>query len=146
MELAPDLREGKPLVGGVLWAVEDLDEAIAKKQLKEDIIVYRGIDVLEIRQQFESAEVGATFTDGAFSSTTINPEVAHNFAMFAKDTSKATIIHAKLPAGHKALYISDKGDPASEYEVLLPRGTKLVITAKETDANGILHVYGEYIP
>lgn len=105
-----------------------LDGAIAMTALPRDVQVYRGISITDY-----AMVPGTTLTDKAFMSTTLDP--THAAMAAQKLHGGKALLEFTVPKGSKAVYL---GAPAgknwrqSEFEVLLPRGTKLRIIEHTT--------------
>lgn len=96
----------------ILSTVNDIDSAISKTVVKNNMIVHRGAE------RDKRVVVGATIKDHAFVSTSASESSAEKFAQYPQ----STIYHIKVPAGTKASFVASKSDVPQEMEVLLPRG------------------------
>lgn len=101
--------------------VRDLDAAIAKATVPEDVNAYRGMtagfDVSKLK-------VGEAFIDDAYLSTSV---LRSNALQFMGAGSDRTIIKIGVPKGSKGLYMPAVSEFSSEMELILPRGQKLII-------------------
>lgn len=103
-------------------------------RLEKDRVVYRGIgagynNILRSqigggnpKKSFNEELSGQIVSDHAFTSTTMNPEVASDFAVANGENGDRTIIQAHLPKGMKTQYITPVSEfqgSDSEYEMLL---------------------------
>lgn len=124
--------------------VENLDRVIDRSELKEDLVVYRGLKLegrestKQMIQEFRGP--GSRFMDESFTSWAQSPQVAEEFSgahardmQFSGKSDKYAVMELRLPAGTKAL---DLG--GAEQEILLPRGLVLENT-------GQLNRYGHMI-
>jgi hypothetical protein len=106
----------------------NLDSAISKSTVPEDIMTFRGLSKKSIGPDTGSY-VGTVFLDRAFSSTTLNERSALGWSWMHGEVD-GIVVAIKLDAGSKALYaewFNDRG----EYELLLPRGTKFKVLKDE---------------
>lgn len=121
---------GKNLKGEAKEFVEstiaNLDKAIDKTVIPDDITVYRGLRNMEFKE-------GQVFEEKSYMSTTLNEKITHVFnTELANKGDVPSILEIKVPKGHKGLWMDDfdlvdyTGN--KEFEVLLNRGTKLKIT------------------
>lgn len=108
-------------------------ERAAGGRSSNNLIVYRQWDFLV-------PEIGQTFTDPSFVSSSLLPEIA------AERPSNvfATI---RVPAGTPAIYLGEpgRGLPGYEHEILLRRNTRFRVLSK-TMRGGKLFVELEVIP
>jgi GNAT superfamily N-acetyltransferase len=136
------LRTGaKPELGSVNETkgyIESLDTEISKTSAPRDMVLFRGTTGVE---KFEKLEVGDTFTDKGFVSTTTNRETVTEFMSTAtggrfdsRPVEKGVVLQISVPQGEKVLSVknyfkgvSDRYGPSegilSETEHILPRGT-----------------------
>lgn len=104
-----------------------LDEAIARSSLPETCTLFRGLDPDYVRD----LEPGTTFVDKGFVSTSLDPGVAH---VFAVEEGEQGAGYPQGPITAAMLRISaSEGQPAlswmsSEHEVILPRDSAFVVT------------------
>ena len=99
--------------------------------LEEGIIVYRGIGS-RAEDSFQSAPVGATFTDNGIVSTSLNLGTADAFTGAKTDT----LLKVRVPAGSKALTVGKITANPGEFEVLLPTKTAFTVVGKERLGDG----------
>lgn len=103
---------------------DDLDSAMSKSGLKQDVVLYRGVS-----RNFPAVAAGAEITAPMYTATSLSRNVAQEFAGHS-----GAVMVIKAPAGTKGIYISEKGDGVqsrkldSEREVLLDRGMKFKVT------------------
>ena len=117
--------------------VSALDAAIAAAPpLAEEAVVFRG---LNLRAGFKP-EVGATFTDKAFVSTSLDRSAAEAF----RDRGGArptALVEIHVPAGMRGLRVEGVSKRSNENmrkekEILLRRGSRFVVTSVATDPRG----------
>lgn len=106
----------------------DLDSAINKFELKDNIVVYRGIDDDALRGLDFNNIIGSVYKDDGYMSTS----PIHVDFIGRKDA----ILEIRVPAGKgKGAYVNSlSGFKDEEYEFLLKRGTRCKIEA--VDASG----------
>jgi|GEM_PF-3377016 len=127
------LRAAQPVPNALKPAAEHLDNATQKRLLPRNLIVYRQSD-------FPVPEVGQTFIDSGFVSSSLLPEIAAE----RPGNVFATI---RVPVGTPAVYLGEpgRGVPGYEHELLLRRETKFKVLSKTT-RNGKLFVELEVMP
>lgn len=122
-------------------AVKDLDAAMKKVQLKENLTVYRGA-ANKRNQQFE---VGQVIKDNGYSSTSLSEDSAMGFLGESDTTPYVMKIVAKK--GQNAiipgLAESASQSVAHEVEVILPRGTAYKITKIREKQDSFGYDYNE---
>lgn len=94
--------------------VSKIDEAVAKNPLHDNAKLYRGLSGDEAKQ-FRSLEVGDTFEEKAFTSTSSSPDA------FKREVN----LHIDVPAGYEAAPVPSSID---EKEWLLRRNTRFEVT------------------
>ena len=102
------------------FMVNDIDSAIGKFNLKQNIVVYRGVS----KAAFGGAgpEVGAILQDKGFMSTTVKKSVAASF-------DKGYILKINVPKGKgRGAYVRSISQFSNEHEFLMKRSSKLKIT------------------
>lgn len=123
----------------VLYQTEKLDNAIASFELKDNLKVYRGVDLGTIANMFPDAEEltdlrGKIYSDKAFSSTSPISDVAKRFV--EQNGQDGIMLELDIPSGAgKGAYLdalsafgeSIVGSAQAEYEFLLKRGAKFEI-------------------
>jgi hypothetical protein len=120
-----------PLIStqGIEGEISDLDEVINNAPtLESPLLAYRGVND-SMTGFFGNLKVGDVFEDKGFVSTTLDPEIAHQFtgsSMFSK------ILQFHLPKGTKGLFpeyfLGDEVYSWKEREFLLPRDSKFKVT------------------
>jgi len=120
--------------------ITQLDSAIANApKLQQNTLSYRGIWGQDAVQAFAKLKPGDTYTDNGYISTSLNLQIARNFAR-ADKANPGVVLEIVNPAGTQGLFplasrveISPQyATPISENEWLLPRGT----TFKVLEVNG----------
>lgn len=114
-----------------------IDKAIASFNLKDNIQTYRGVNLNTIIQMFPDAGelsdlVGMTFSDKAFSSTSLIRSVAEKFA--SQNGQDGVLLQLFVPSGvGRGAYINQlSGFQNDEYEFLLKRNAKFEVLAVDT--------------
>ncbi|MCL2182255.1 MAG: ADP-ribosyltransferase [Chitinispirillia bacterium] len=102
--------------------VHDVDSAIGKFSLKEDVVVYRGT----ASEYFVGWGVGSIKPYDAYMSTSFSKEVAQGFAdNRAAGGRDSMMIEIEIPRGTRGLYIgSNSNVGVDEAEFLVGRGQK----------------------
>ena len=113
----------------------DLNNAISKFKLKDDIIVYRGT----CEKYYKNYKVGDAFEGKVFYSTSLDYEQAKVFAdditeyKHEYDGYEGVLLEIKVPKNSKALYVGGNTDYkdgnyiVNEYELLLSNKVKYKI-------------------
>ena len=107
--------------------IADLDETIARSELKRDLIVYRGMKNLGMEDPSMVFVPGMVFQDAGFVSTSVDSRIGRSFARRG-----GYVAEIKLPKGTRALVptfrsgeFDEKGVFVSaEQEVVLPRDSR----------------------
>lgn len=107
--------------------VRDLDSAISKSELPENTVLYRGMELNDNLRN--NIKPGATFTDQAYTSTSLDQGNPSRFA----GGENGAVMRIKAQKGQKGLAMQSISDYPEEKEVLLPRGTKYKITGVTRD-------------
>lgn len=107
--------------------ITQLDNAIARNKINENIITYRGLS----EEALQDIQIGSVITDKAFVSTTLDKNVA------LKDFSEGALLEIKLKEGTNAIYMNKNFTKREEEkEILLSRNkSMLVIGEKEIEYN-----------
>lgn len=128
------LRSGKPVGGETLKDVPEyikkIDEAIKKGALTSKTITYRGIRK-DFAAKYINMDVGQTFSDTGYFSTSTEQFIAENFANpdpFVKQLPVIMKVTGKK--GSNAIFMPDVSDDGIESEVLFGRDQKFKITKK----------------
>lgn len=143
------LRGLSALQGRALDCVKALDNIIEKSEpLKKSLRVMRSINSKELgNKQIPSSGI---YKDPAFLSTSTNgnyiEETLKSGVTPGVDQPSDTVLSITLPKGFKALGFSlEDKDYALEEEVLLPRGTKIIILEDSGFVNGVRRIRGQAI-
>lgn len=134
----------------LLETITDLDAAIAGSSVGRDLKVFRGIQSGYARTLKELHDkgklVGSILEDKGYSSTTVDKDIADDWA------AGGAVMHMNVPKSAKGVYVggdkygSKYSQHPSEQELLLGRRTKQVVTHAETDTNGLLRIHTNVIP
>ena len=100
--------------------IKNMDSAIAKYNLEDDIIVYRGTD----RKYYEDLNEGDIIQEKVYYSTSLSQEVAEQFVIDRKNPSHGILVEIRVPKGSNVLYIGNNGSFEFEQEMLIGRNTK----------------------
>ena len=100
--------------------IKNMDSAIAKYNLEDDIIVYRGTD----RKYYEDLNEGDIIQEKVYHSTSLSQEVAEQFVIDRKNPSDGILVEIRVPKGSNVLYIGNNGSFEFEQEMLIGRNTK----------------------
>lgn len=138
-EINGGLRSGK-IPPGHQQTVKELDSAIGQSTLPENTVLYRGMEMNSTLR--ENIKPGATFTDKAYTSTSLDQGNPDRFA----GGENGAVMRVKAPAGQKGLALQSISDYPEEKEVLLPRGTSYKITSVTRDpSTGRTYIDAEII-
>ena len=144
----------RPDLAAVDRRIRAMDEVLQRHALPEDVEVHRGTTA----KHFAGMKPGDTFTDKSFASTSVEPDVARQWAFFtslsdaglegpeewewAKENRPdllppiptPVVMHIKVPAGTHALdvgaFSAEFGKDVREQEMLLERGLEYRITKR----------------
>jgi hypothetical protein len=133
----------------VLETIRHIDASIARSKIEMPTVLYRGFPIAG--RPSPEMLVGTSINDPAFYSTSTNRTIAEGFA---GSLDQGVVLKIKVPAGQAALNVgkvatgSDFGEkgPTPEFEVLLPRGTKIRITAAKRIKSGRIVAQAEIVP
>jgi hypothetical protein len=114
--------------------IELLDSVFEKViPSQSEQVVYRGVSG-ELAIKLGAAEVGSTFTDKGYVSTSGMREIAQDFVTVGNQTSATAVLSISIPKGTKVVSVPKvfKSNPraALELERILPRGTQFEIVGK----------------
>lgn len=120
-------------IGEESFYEKDLNDAINKFILKDDIITYRGTN----EKYYKTYKIGDVFKGKVFYSTSLDYEQAKVFAddvtEYDEDGYKGVLLEIKVPKKSKALYIGSNTDykegnyTVNEHELLLSNKVKYKI-------------------
>ena len=103
----PDYKIGKEIT-------KDIDNAILKYDLVDDVITYRGTS----KKYYSELKVGDEFSLKMYCSTSLNENIAKTFM---EDKKNAIMLEIRVPKGTPSLYVGDNGAYEFEAELLLGR-------------------------
>lgn len=127
------LREDKEIPDKLKNTQKSLDSSFSSFSLKDDIVLKRGVGA-NAAEFFSTLEVGDTYTDKAYVSTTISDDTLDKFSTGEDDEY---IIHINAKSGQEAIPMQNMGDETTrrtyddEFEFLLPRDLKYKVVGKE---------------
>ena len=134
-----DMYQKPKTQGKILDIVKNLDAVIKDAPtLAENTLTYRGIWGQKAVQFFTNLEPGAKFNDAGFISTSLNKQVAKNFARYDK-ANGGVLLEIVNPAGTKGIFptalrteiVPQYVTPVSENEWLLPRDATFEVVSIE---------------
>ncbi|MEV7122167.1 putative T7SS-secreted protein [Kitasatospora griseola] len=135
------LRGSRPMTPEIEARIGHLDEAVAARPVPEDVMVARGTDLGHLHLKDPKDLEGLTITEDGFMSTSPGDRPPAAFA------GKEAILHLRVPAGTKGLWVENIGTfGGAEQELLLGRGLKWRADKVIVDTKGKVHVYGEVVP
>lgn len=146
--LNESLRDGD--TRGFESEIKNLDSAIQKFNLEDNIVVYRGIDSGGSKaifgshnitpEEINSNFVGTVIQDKAYMSTSIKSSVAQDFSI------GSPIIKINVPKGKgRGAYVNSISKYKNqEYEFLMKRGSKLKITGAD-NSMGVTTIYADLV-
>lgn len=109
--------------------VEQLDEALARRALKQDVTLYRGFSLPVEQLPSDPAKlVGTILDDAGFQSTSISREVSEEFLVGGPGKQRI-MLEVRAKAGNRGTYLVGANDDIDELEMLLPRGSKFRVAA-----------------
>lgn len=100
--------------------IKNMDSAIAKYNLVDDVIVYRGTE----REYYENLKVDDIIEEKVYYSTSLSREIAEQFVIDRKNPSDGILVEIRVPKGSNVLYIGDNGSFEFEQEMLIGRNNK----------------------
>lgn len=132
----PETNEEREKHAQIQAKIAHMDAMMDASKLSAPITVYRGAKGGTIGE----VQVGSTWTEKGFSSTSENKETAKTFLDGGRDSPKMprTLVTMKLAAGQKAIYpnhFCPNKYGANEREIILPRDTKYEVTAVRMQGN-----------
>lgn len=128
--------------------IKNIDSAIDRSTIPEDMILYRGIKTPAIIESLGDPQklVGSTITDKGYPSTTVDRATAEGYGALTDadvdGANKSVLLKITAKAGSKGAFISgmarDLEVPfgGGNFEVMLPRGSQFKITGVKQTANG----------
>jgi pyruvate/2-oxoglutarate dehydrogenase complex dihydrolipoamide acyltransferase (E2) component len=137
---------GGPATGTAADDVRYLDTALNRAKLQQDVRVYRGVkfEGQRVPPSFANLRVGSVMQDPSYLSTTTTDYVATGFA---KNRKGNYLLDIRVPKGSRGLYIDPITNKKNlkEDEILLPRGSKLMVRELIQEAGGRIRVVADVI-
>jgi len=119
--------------------IKNLQKAIKKVKIKENILVARGTTVSAIGGDWDAVRIGDVITDKGFVSTSLREETAINF--IDRKGERGILMYIKIPKGTNGIMVDVAVNDSWENEFLLKHGTKIRITGKRIE-NGMKIIEG----
>lgn len=132
-----ELRKGR-ISSGARPFVKNIDAAIAKSAMPENVVLYRGFTSTDVVQNWNRI-VGTTIKDKAFASTSISPRIARRFIDQAPKIAPKVLAEIHVPKGTKGLWMGSARASTEELEILLHRNIKFKVI-KAVKRKGIHHL------
>jgi len=133
----------------IIDIIKDLDSALAKAELPEDMILYRGMlpDTWEkLKNNKNLVTPGKEGVLDGFTSSSHDRSVAYNYASKkTTDGSEFAIIELLAPKSTQAMAIQNFSQSKSDLEVLVNKDTKVKVIEAIKDGN-ITRLIWEVIP
>jgi hypothetical protein len=114
-----------------------MDAAIAKGEIPENIVVWRGMSAKRLP---EGLAEGTVIEDKAFASTSLSRAVAED-----PDFAKGALLKLRVPAGTHAASTQVAAGFGREFELILPRDGKMKVTKVTKTATGHL-IEADWLP
>ncbi len=124
---------------GIRTYVTNLQKAIKKVKIKENILVARGTTVSAIGGDWDGIQINDIIKDEGFMSTSLREETATDFVN--RKGERGILMYIKVPKGTNGIMVDVAVDDSWESELLLAPGTKIRITGKRIE-NGMRIVEG----
>jgi hypothetical protein len=122
--------------------IKNLQKAIAKVEVKENILVARGTTLSAIGGDWDAVEINNVITDEGFMSTSLREETAMRFVK--RKGERGILMYVKIPKGTNGVIADVAVNDEWESELLLQPGTKIRITGKRIE-NGMRIIEGEVV-
>jgi hypothetical protein len=119
--------------------VKNLQKAIEKVTIKENILVARGTTLSAIGGDWNAARINDIITDEGFTSTSLTEKTAIDFVN--RKGERGILMYVKIPKGTNGVITDVAVNDNWENELLLAPGTKIRITGKRIE-NGMKIVEG----
>jgi len=119
--------------------IKNLQKAIKKVKIKENILVARGTTVSAIGGDWDAVRIGDVITDKGFVSTSLREETAIDFVN--RKGERGILMYVKVPKGTNGVIVDVAVNGNWESELLLAPGTKIRITGKRIE-NGMRIIEG----
>jgi hypothetical protein len=131
------LRFGEDADESVIASIGQIDSAIAKSKVNEDLTLYRGVDERYAAElQRRAITIGDSLVDAGFLSTSKSESIARRFLGFE---GGGLLFKIRIPEGRKALPVGPYSKYPNEEEFLLPRETELRIVGYDAE-NDVLEL------
>jgi hypothetical protein len=119
--------------------IKNLQKAIKKVKIKENILVARGTTVSAIGGDWDAALINDIIKDEGFISTSLSEEMAKDFVN--RKGERGILMYVKIPKGTNGVIADVAVNDNWESELLLAPGTKIRITGKRIE-NGMRIIEG----
>lgn len=132
------LRNGEGVPNNWRDDVRNLDNALNRGRVQQDIIVYR-----DLRQSpLDNLRPGQTYTEKGYVSTSLDKDLGFV-------DGRTTSVQIRVPKGAKGGYLPSKSDAkkyVSQKELLLARNTKFRVVSNTVGSNGVRNIVLEVVP
>ncbi|MHC5257261.1 putative T7SS-secreted protein [Streptomyces sp. UC4497] len=119
--------------------INDMDSAMSRSALPEDLVVHRGTGVDHWLEEFKVDNVeeltGKVIDEKGYMSASLGPAAFGN---------KPAILHLRAPEGTEGIWVDGISQNAGERELLLGRGKEFHVTSV-VEKGGQHHIYGEIL-
>ena len=122
--------------------IKNLQKAIAKVEVKENILVARGTTLSAIGGDWDAVQINDVITDEGFMSTSLREETALGFVN--RKGERGILMYVKIPKGTNGVILDVAVNDEWESELLLKPGTKIRTTGKRIE-NGMRIIEGEVV-
>jgi len=151
------LRSGRRGDADERRIVRDLDSAMERSRLTEPVTTYRGMVAppgSHAASFIDGLRPGSTFTDSAYTSTTVDPKGVQRFLGNLGPQPRGTRqvqMTVRVPAGSRGIYMNRAAPPrgytnfTKEYELLLARGGSYRVVSR-SDKGTTTTIEVEYVP
>jgi hypothetical protein len=116
----------------------DLDAALGKTPTDRDLITFRGSSAPDVAERVAN-NVGGTFTDKAYQSTSLDKNIAREFQVPPEGVLPAghssLLWEVHVPKGSRGAFLPGSAEGDEESEFLLPRDSKFRILEVKHDAS-----------
>jgi hypothetical protein len=119
--------------------VKNLQKAIEKVTIKENLLVARGTTLSAIGGDWDALQINNVITDEGFTSTSLTEKTAIDFVN--RKGERGILMYVKIPKGTNGVITDVAVNDNWENELLLAPGTKIRITGKRIE-NGMKIVEG----
>lgn len=110
-----------------LEIITRIDSEFQTVKVDENIIVVRWMCEKKFVKIFGSCTVGSEIIDSGFMSTSLHLNYNSGYEHGERKIEHETLLIIKIPSGHPCLYVGQISGRDHEQEVLLPRGTELIV-------------------